>query len=702
MKSNYAKLVTVLVVSVSLFLVYNYLSPNRDIKSTPLTEVSPSLVNGVDDLGEGNYKAALSSFHEYPAQGPLNDYVSFLIAETNFKMGNHQDALYRLSNVGTGEKAIVLPVEKYLLMAQIYFEQERNDKGWETANLGYQHATTDEEKGEFLELQLQIAKKQSNYSTAFEKGIKLVHTLELRYIANKRDWLFSKLAELEQKLNPNKLEDFAPLFEYSDLLSRFHKYQQSRRILVQYLGKWPERLQQDVYFEIGYLCGFKLNRPTEALVSFNRALRQSFSEALLAKVLYYKAKVQNRATEDFPLTNRLLEISKQFPKTYFGKLALHDVMKRLTAEATPTKTEKILDRYQDRLTASTVKQLTWKLFYQTFADGNYMASESLLRSLESYYPVRSPVIQYYRYKLGVASERHSTEYIKLLHSVKENPFNYYSLLAIDNGWTRGTFSFFDIWSDKHFELAEFETSLITPDLKQKTKNSFTTAIRLKNHGLMKAAIARLARVQKSLNKENYLTLKYTWEKLRKNYRKSMKASTNLLFHYYDSNEKPPLFIVKGAYPKYYRNEVEKYSAEFGVPPSLMFGLIRQESAFNKHAYGLSSERGLTQVMPGTGMGIASDLNLTDFQVNDLFNPDTSIRMGSYYVSKQLNRRNNFRLALAAYNGGFGNLRKWENFYKTDDIDLFCEQIPLTTTKNYVRGVYRNYSVYEKLTRLTNQ
>src|SRR6056297_2866576 len=122
MTSTYSKLVTVLVVSVSLFVVFNYLSVNRNIKSTPLTEVSPSLANGVDYLREGNYKAARSSLQNYPAEGLLSDYVSFLIAVTSFRMGNDQDTLYLLQDISAGGQATVLPVEKYLVITQIYLE----------------------------------------------------------------------------------------------------------------------------------------------------------------------------------------------------------------------------------------------------------------------------------------------------------------------------------------------------------------------------------------------------------------------------------------------------------------------------------------------------------------------------------------------------------------------------------------------------
>ena len=103
-----------------------------------------------------------------------------------------------------------------------------------------------------------------------------------------------------------------------------------------------------------------------------------------------------------------------------------------------------------------------------------------------------------------------------------------------------------------------------------------------------------------------------------------------------------------------------------------------------------------QVMPATAKGIAVDLGMDDYSPGDAFKPETNIRMGSYYISKQASSWGDVRLGLTAYHGGPGNLGDWRSRYDTGDLDLFLEKIPAGSTRNYVKAVYRNYLVYEEL------
>lgn len=161
----------------------------------------------------------------------------------------------------------------------------------------------------------------------------------------------------------------------------------------------------------------------------------------------------------------------------------------------------------------------------------------------------------------------------------------------------------------------------------------------------------------------------------------------------------PLALRRLLYPTPFIPVVLARAREFGVDPALMFALLRQESAFDPAATSWAGARGLAQVMPATGRGIAQALGVTDFRDTDLYRPDLSVRFGAFYISRQLAAMNgSLEGALAAYNGGPGNARRWSGGAPITDPDLFVERIDFSETRNYVKSVIAQYDVYRRLYR----
>ncbi|RMD78765.1 MAG: lytic transglycosylase domain-containing protein, partial [Chloroflexi bacterium] len=108
-------------------------------------------------------------------------------------------------------------------------------------------------------------------------------------------------------------------------------------------------------------------------------------------------------------------------------------------------------------------------------------------------------------------------------------------------------------------------------------------------------------------------------------------------------------------------------------------------------------RGLTQVMPETGRGIAQNLGMSNFQLDDLYRPYISIRFGAFYLGRRIGDLNGSLYgALAAYNGGLGNARRWAGGNTVADPDRFIEMIDFNETRNYVWSVYTFYGMYRSL------
>ncbi len=151
------------------------------------------------------------------------------------------------------------------------------------------------------------------------------------------------------------------------------------------------------------------------------------------------------------------------------------------------------------------------------------------------------------------------------------------------------------------------------------------------------------------------------------------------------------------FPTPYIDLVLTEAGEHAVDPRLFYALMRQESLFNPDATSWVGARGLAQVMPATGQGIAQRLAVTDFQPDDLYQPHISVRFGAFYIGQQIQTmEGSIHGGLAAYNGGPGNAQRWANGTTVTDPDLYMQGIDYPETRHYVRLVYGYYGAYRRL------
>jgi soluble lytic murein transglycosylase len=128
----------------------------------------------------------------------------------------------------------------------------------------------------------------------------------------------------------------------------------------------------------------------------------------------------------------------------------------------------------------------------------------------------------------------------------------------------------------------------------------------------------------------------------------------------------------------------------------MYSLIRHESLFDTYATAAAGEKGLTQVIPGTGEYIASQLQWPDYQHTDLFRPYAGIEFGAYYLSEQLRTfEGNTVAALSGYNAGPGRAASWLEI-SGGDPDGFMTAITIDSTRIYVQRIYSYYNIYRAL------
>lgn len=161
------------------------------------------------------------------------------------------------------------------------------------------------------------------------------------------------------------------------------------------------------------------------------------------------------------------------------------------------------------------------------------------------------------------------------------------------------------------------------------------------------------------------------------------------------------WIMRSLFQLKYVDLIQKYCEEYDLEPSYVAAVIYTESKYRERALSGADARGLMQIMPNTAADIAREFG-EDFDPDDpgdlerLYDPETSIRYGCYYLRKLLDRFDrNPAVALAAYNGGPENTAKWLKEYGLDSKGRIA-YIPFPETSNYVKRVFRAQKVYEFL------
>lgn len=155
----------------------------------------------------------------------------------------------------------------------------------------------------------------------------------------------------------------------------------------------------------------------------------------------------------------------------------------------------------------------------------------------------------------------------------------------------------------------------------------------------------------------------------------------------------PLAAQRLYYPVEFEESVLASSHRAGLPPHLVFGVIREESAFDITARSHVGATGLMQVMPATGKEVAGRLGLP-FSRERLDDPEYNVRLGTTYLAQVLDMFDGTEeLALAGYNGGpYRMKRLWREAQEQGgsgdraEMDYFIESLPVPESREYAKRV----------------
>lgn len=158
----------------------------------------------------------------------------------------------------------------------------------------------------------------------------------------------------------------------------------------------------------------------------------------------------------------------------------------------------------------------------------------------------------------------------------------------------------------------------------------------------------------------------------------------------------PREFIEMYYPLSHKEKIFAEAKRHNLDPYLVMALIRQESAYDPQIKSPVGATGMMQIMPPTGKELAGKLGKS-WSPGKLTNPEYNIELGTFYLKQLINRfGGSSELALAAYNGGMGNVWKWQRAFAGRANDEFLESIPFSETRGYVKRITLMRSTYQQM------
>jgi len=161
-----------------------------------------------------------------------------------------------------------------------------------------------------------------------------------------------------------------------------------------------------------------------------------------------------------------------------------------------------------------------------------------------------------------------------------------------------------------------------------------------------------------------------------------------------------LFVIFGSVfvfyqvecPLKYKGYINKYAYQYDLSPQLVASVINEESGFNKDAVSSVGAIGLMQIMPSTGEYISQLLN-EDYKYKMLFEPETNIRYGCFYLNYLKTKFKDEKTVLCAYNAGESTVMSWLKNDSLSSDGKTLTKIPYNATAKYVKEIVKHKRYY---------
>lgn len=141
-----------------------------------------------------------------------------------------------------------------------------------------------------------------------------------------------------------------------------------------------------------------------------------------------------------------------------------------------------------------------------------------------------------------------------------------------------------------------------------------------------------------------------------------------------------------AYPRAYKEVVLETTGEFGLPPELMWSIMRQESRYKPGAVSHTDAVGALQMIPATARLVAAELGVT-YDLRTFFRPEVGFRYSAFYMRKLLDTYEGMFVPMASsYNTGPGPIARWFRKNPEASFPWLIEEFEYNEGRNYGRKV----------------
>ena len=180
--------------------------------------------------------------------------------------------------------------------------------------------------------------------------------------------------------------------------------------------------------------------------------------------------------------------------------------------------------------------------------------------------------------------------------------------------------------------------------------------------------------------------------------------------------RPAINAMKRAYPQYMTREgdqlpveakrvifpldywsiIERHANARALDPYLIAALVAQESTFDAGVRSAANAYGLMQIVPATGKRLARSLGIRKFSTGKLTDPETNVKLGTFYFKGLVNQFGGEHFALASYNAGESRVERWIAERGPMPQDEFIDDIPFPETQLYVKKILGTAEDYRQL------
>jgi soluble lytic murein transglycosylase len=158
----------------------------------------------------------------------------------------------------------------------------------------------------------------------------------------------------------------------------------------------------------------------------------------------------------------------------------------------------------------------------------------------------------------------------------------------------------------------------------------------------------------------------------------------------------PLDAKRVIFPLDYWPLIERHASARSLDPYLIAALVAQESSFDPDVRSAANAYGLMQIVPATGKRLARSLGIRKFTTGKLTDPETNVKLGTFYFKGLVNQFGGAHFALASYNAGENRVERWIAERGPMPQDEFIDDIPFPETQLYVKKILGTAEDYRQL------